>query len=176
MEPSHERSSEEWRTLSQDLVATGRRRGASLEDAEDRAQDAMLHLVRDQPDTTTAPSHAYAYQALRIANANEGRKRSRMSEIPRERIVALHDPENAVSFTEPQSEDVSERRILFMEMVDTVRDELGSDAMRMLLKSAAGYTEAEIEAERPDGSPTTGALRKKVARSVPQLTELLKGL
>jgi DNA-directed RNA polymerase specialized sigma24 family protein len=168
---------DQWRALTKQLVAVGRRRhGVPVQDAEDRAQDALLRLVRDDPDAATPPSPRYANQALRLAVADQARRDDRQMEVPRAARVSLDDSSVSSAAQQVASEDEVDSRFLFMEAVEDVRAIVGHDAVELLMKSAAGWTEAEIEAARSPGSPTAGALRKRVSRAIPELAARLNKL
>lgn len=172
----HEQADDGWRALTRQLVATGRRRGASLEDAEDRAQEAMLRLVRDD-QAVEPPPIKHAYRALQLANADALRRQTRKLEVPPNKRVSLHDADVAATIPEPCGEpDEVERRLAFAETLHEVQESVGNDALEMSLKTVAGWSEAEIEAARRPGQPSTGALRKRVFRAIPELTDRLKGL
>jgi len=173
----HEQADEGWRALTRQLVATGRRHGASLEDAEDRAQDAMLRLVRDDRAAVAAPPIQNAYRALQLANADASRKQSRKLEIPSRKQVSVDDPAAAVAIPDAHGDaEETERRLAFLETTNAVKAIVGEDALEQLIKLAAGWTDAEIDAERRPEQPSAGALRKRVFRAIPQLTDRLNRL
>jgi len=156
--------------LTKQLVATGRSRGATREDAEDEAQDALVRSVR-YDGLTEVPRPDYAGQALRLALADAARKRSRLKAVPLEKLLSYDDPANAALAESAVSnaEDL-QRRIEFMEKVEAMRSVLDDDAVEMTIKLMAGWTEAEIQAERSPSELSTGALRKQIFRALPQLT------
>jgi DNA-directed RNA polymerase specialized sigma24 family protein len=164
---------DQWRAISKELMAVARRRAASPQDAEDRTQDAILKLVRDDPDSPGVPSLPFAHQALKIVAFDEWRGKTRKLEVPEAVKVSLDDPlRNGAALAIPTDDDVADR-LLFLEMVEDVRSIVGDEAVEMLTKMAAGWTEAEIEDERAPGAPSTGALRKRVFRAMPRLTARL---
>lgn len=170
---SEHSANEQWLALTERLVATGRSRGASLEDAEDEAQEALARVVR-YDGVTQVPRPDYAGQALRLAHADAARKRARLKAIPAERQLSYDDPANA-ALAESASGDAEDiqRRVEFMESVEAVRSILSPDAVEMTMKLMAGWTEAEVQAERSPLRPSTGALRKQIFRALPELTEHL---
>lgn len=167
---------EPWRALTRQLVTSGLRRGESLPDAEDLAQDALVRLVRDDPTQAQhgVPSAAFAEQAFKIARSDELRRRMRKSEVPPKLRVARDDPTNTGAIAETITDpDAIHRRIELMELVNEVIGSLGAEEVEMVMKLAAGWTEEQVAAELPPGSPTTGALRKRVRRAIPSLTARL---
>lgn len=168
------RSIEPWRALTRQLVTSGLRRGESLQDAEDRAQDALVRLVRDDPERTqrAVPSAAFAHQALKLARVDELRRDTRISEVPSRLRVVLDDPTSAIAEPPTDADEIS-RRIEFMEIVDALCGIFRPEEVEMLMKQVAGWTEEQIAAALPPGSPTTGALRKRVRRAIPALAERL---
>jgi DNA-directed RNA polymerase specialized sigma24 family protein len=168
---------DQWRALTKQLVAVGRRRhGVSPDDVEDRAQDALLRLVRDDPQAASPPSPRYANQALKLAVADEARRDARQMEVPRNARISIDDPSASTAALQVASEDEVDSALLFMETVEDVLAIVGHDAVELSMKSAAGWTEAEIEAARSLDSPTAGALRKRVSRAIPELAARLDRL
>jgi hypothetical protein len=101
----------------------------------------------------------------------------RKLEIPPQKQISFDDPAVSVAIPDAYGDpEETERRLAFVEMTNAVRAIVGEDALEQLIKLAAGCTEAEIDAERRPGQPSTGALRKRVFRSLPQLTDRLNRL
>jgi DNA-directed RNA polymerase specialized sigma24 family protein len=169
----HETAADGWRALRRQLVASGRARGASPEDAEDRAQDAFVRLVREDASAERVPSPRNAGQALKLAEIDELRARGRLKAVPQAEVDSLDD-ESGRQIVDPSAEANFHRRLYFMDMVADVRSEVGDDVAEMAMKMMAGWTEAEVDANTPSGKPSTGALRKRLRRSLPQLAERLK--
>jgi predicted RNA polymerase sigma factor len=132
-----------------------------------------LRLAREHKGKGTLPTPSHAGQALRIAGIDEVRQRMRQKAVPRKTLISIDDEREGLKVEEAAAEDVAQQRLEFMEMVDAVIGDVGEDAAEMTMKFAAGWTEVEIDAARAPGSPTTGALRKRVIRARPQLAKRL---
>ncbi|MEJ7569165.1 MAG: hypothetical protein WKF41_12970 [Gaiellaceae bacterium] len=84
----------------------------------------------------------------------------------------MDDPTSAIAEPPTDADEIS-RRIEFMEIVDALCGIFRPEEVEMLMKQVAGWTEEQIAAALPPGSPTTGALRKRVRRAIPALAERL---
>lgn len=154
-------SADPWAELTAQLQRRGRAQGLTWEDAEDRAQEALIRLVKERP-TPDAPSiEVRAARAHRLAEVTEFRTRNLKRAVPPEALVHL-DREHASEI--PVEVDL-DARIRLSELIAAVVDLAGSEGMKFLLEGEAGYTEAESDERRSPNSPSTGALRKRLARA-----------
>jgi peptidoglycan/xylan/chitin deacetylase (PgdA/CDA1 family) len=156
--PSHEPEPaiEPWTELTRQLRRRAHRSGVSPEDAEDRAQDALLRLVKERPRAGAPPLEVRAARALQLAEIDELRRRGRQKEIPPEVRVDL----DAIDM---------EARLRLAELIAAVQEIAGPDAIKLLLEGQAGYTEAESNGRRRLGAAATGALRKRISRAAPEI-------
>lgn len=172
MEPERQVPAEAWAELTTQLVKTARAQGLSREDAEDRAQDALLRLAGERPRPNAPPIQVRAGRPLQLAVIDEARRRLRQKEVPRATMIEL----DAEELREVAVEDDLVRRLRFMEVVNAVRDTVGHDAVKLLMEGEAGYTEAESDSRRAANAPTTGALRKRISRAIPDIAERITDL
>lgn len=162
-EPSS--SIEPWAALTTQLRHRGKSHGLSREDAEDRAQDALVRVLKERPRRGAPTLEARAAQAHRLAEIDEFRRNGRQKEIPAEARVSL-DADDLPEI--PFSVDF-DARFRLAELITAVQETVGHDAIKLLLEGEAGYTEAESAARSAPGSPTTGALRKRISRAAPEI-------
>jgi hypothetical protein len=165
--PSHgpEPAIEPWTDLTGQLRRRARKAGVSPEDAEDRAQDALLRLVKERPRTDAPPLDVRAGRALQLAEIDERRRRGRQKEIPSDKRVDL----DASELREVPVEIDMEARLRLAELIAAVQEIAGPDAIKLLLESQAGYTEAESNGRRRPGAVPTSALRKRISRAAPEI-------
>src|SRR6266545_4034815 len=135
LSPSHEPEPaiEPWTDLTRQLRRRTHKAGVSPEDAEDRAQDALLRLVKERPRAGAPPLEVRAARALQLAEID------------------------------------MEARLRLAELIAAVQEIAGPDAIKLLLESQAGYTEAESNGRRRPGAVATGALRKRISRAAPEI-------
>jgi DNA-directed RNA polymerase specialized sigma24 family protein len=158
-------SPQPWAALSARLVRTAKGKGLSPEDAEDCAQEALTRLIREKPNDDAPELDVRAGAALKLAIVDERRRATRQKEIPPAvRIDIDGDEANEV----PDDVDPGER-LWMMEMVADVLDLVGPDVVRLVFEGEAGYTETESSDRAPAGSPSTGALRKRLSRALPDI-------
>jgi DNA-directed RNA polymerase specialized sigma24 family protein len=153
-------------------VRTAKGKGLSVEDAEDCAQEALIRLVREKPRGDAPALGVRAGAALKLAIIDERRRASRKSEIPTGMRTDIDDDEAhaAADHVDPAA------RLRFMEMIEGVLDLVGPDVVRLLLEGEAGYTEIESADRAPAGSASTGALRKRLSRAVPEIAKKITDL
>jgi hypothetical protein len=154
-------AAEPWAELTAQLQRRGRAKGLTREDAEDRAQEALIRLVKERPAPDAPPVEMRAARAHRLAEITEFRARNLRSAVPAEALIHL-DRDNAPEI--PVELDL-DARIRLSELIEAVVDLVGADGMKLLLEGEAGYTEAESDQRRRPDSPSTGALRKRLARA-----------
>lgn len=156
---------EPWAALTTQLRRRGKNHGLSREDAEDRAQDALIRMLKERPRPGAPAIEARAARAHALAEVDEFRRNSREKEIPAEARVSLH----ADDLPEiPFSVDF-DARFRLAELITAVHETVGHDAIKLLIEGEAGYTEAESAARSAAGNPTTGALRKRISRAAPEI-------
>ncbi len=165
--PSHEPEPaiEPWTDLTHQLRHRAHRAGVSPEDAEDRAQDALLRLVKERPRVGAPPLEVRAARALQLAEIDEQRRRGRQKEIPPYARVDL----DAIEPREVPVEIDMDARLRLAELIAAVQEIAGPDAIKLLLESQAGYTETESNGRRRPGAAATGALRKRISRAAPEI-------
>lgn len=165
--PAHEPEPaiEPWTDLTGQLRRRARKAGVSPEDADDRAQDALLRLVNERPRVGAPPLEVRAARALQLAEIDEQRRRGRQNEIPPDARVDL----DAIELREVPVEIDMEARLRLAELIAAVQEIAGLDAIKLLLESQAGYTEAESNGRRRPGAAATGALRKRISRAAPEI-------
>lgn len=156
---------EPWTDLTHRLRRRARRTGVSPEDAEDRAQDALLRLVKERPRIGAPPLEVRAARALQLAEIDEQRRRGRRKEIPPDARVEM----DATETREMPVEIDMEARLRLAELIDAIQEIAGPDAIKLLLESQAGYTEAESNGRRRPGAAATAALRKRISRAAPEI-------
>lgn len=154
-------AAEPWAELTAQLHRRGRAQGLTREDAEDRAQEALIRLVKERPSSDAPPVEVRAARAHRLAEITEFRTRNRRRGVPPEALVYVDDartPELPVDID-------LDARLRLSELIGAVVNLVGADGMKLLLEGEAGYTEAESDKRRNPTSPSTGALRKRLARA-----------
>lgn len=172
MEPEPHPASEPWAVVLDQLVKSGRRQGLTREDADDRAQDALLRLIKERPRPGAPPVEVRAGRTLRLAITDEARRRSRKGEVPQQRKVAL----DAYELQDVPADVDLDRRLRFMEAVRGVHELVGHDVVRLLMEGQAGYTEAESDTRRGLDAPSTGSLRKRISRALPEIADRITDL
>lgn len=126
-------------------------------DVEDVTQEALLRLVREQPDESAPSLVVRGFVALRQAKVDYVRRRNRAKEPP---LALLED------HAEVGSED-AELRLL--ELEETLRHEVGADALEVARARQVGMTEAEL-ASQPGWTPQrAGAARRRLKRAADRL-------
>ena len=154
-------AAEPWAELTAQLQRRGRAQGLTREDAEDRAQEALIRLVKERPGSDAPPVEVRAARAHKLAEITEFRTRTRRRGVPPEALVYVDDER----VPELPAEIDLDARLRLSELIGAVVDLVGADGMKLLLEGEAGYTEAESDKRRSPTSPSTGALRKRLARA-----------
>lgn len=132
----------------------------------------MLRMIKERPRPGVPPIEVRAGHSLRLAITDETRRRSRKGEVPETKKVAL----DAYELLEVPAEVDLDRRLRFMEAVRGVHELVGLDGVRLLMEGQAGYTEAESDTRRAVGDPSTGALRKRISRALPDIADRITDL
>ena len=133
-EPESEPAIEPWTDLTGQLRRRARKAGVSPEDAEDRAQDALLRLVKERPRVDAPPLEVRAARALQLAEIDEQRRRGRQKEIPPDARVDLE----AIELREVPVEIDMEARLRLAELIAAVQEIAGRGAIKRLLEGQAG--------------------------------------
>ena len=126
-------------------------------------QHGQTCIPEHLPGDATQGPFAEAATAVGTQHQQVGMEAVRLFEQSLARIVAGQLLRAGVDAT-PVEVDL-DARIRLSELIGTVVDLVGADGMKLLLEGEAGYTEAESDERRHPGSPSTGALRKRLARA-----------
>lgn len=163
---------ESWAELTVQLRRRGRRNRLSVEDAEDRAQEALVRMLRERPRHDAPPPEVRAARAYRLAEIDEFRRTSRQKEIPPEAQVSLDAAEALGAPVEVNFE----ARLRLAEVIAAVQEAAGLDVLTLLFEAEAGYTEAESQERRAPDVPSAGALRKRISRAAPEIARIINDL
>lgn len=131
-------------------------------DVEDVTQDALLKLVREKPNEGSPPLVVRGFVALRQAKVDYVRRRKRAKQPP---LEVLDDQAEVARL------DVELR---LLELEETVRHEVGGDALEVARARQVGMTEAELAGQPGWTSQRAGAARRRLKRGADRLrAELL---
>jgi hypothetical protein len=165
-------SVEPWATLTTQLRRRGRKRGLTAEDAEDRAQEALIRMLKEPTRRSAPPAEVRAARAHRLAEIDEFRRSTRDKEIPLEVRLSFDADEVAQVPVEVDFD----ARLRLAEVIAAVQETVGHDAIKLLFEGEAGYTEAESNERRATGGPSSGALRKRISRATPEIVRIIHDL
>lgn len=133
---------EELRALSADLTRAAGRGSVHVPvpDREDVAQEALLKLVQERPKETAPPLRVRAFAALRNAQVDYLRKKTRAKEP----VLLAVENMDGISCEDPE--------IRLAELRQVIEQLAGADALEIAEARMIGETEAEV-GTRPGWTP-----------------------
>jgi len=151
-----EPSRDELRQLRADLLhgATRGRLYVPSADAEDVTQQALMKVVREPPHDDAPPLIVRGRAALKRAKVDYLRKRTRVSE------PVVQPLETAADI------GAIDARILLVELEETLRREVGPDALEYAKARQDGLTEKDLAQQLGWTPQRAGAARKRLSRAI----------
>jgi hypothetical protein len=146
-------------------VRRARRGGMSFADAEDRAQDAALLLLKEKPRAGAPPFAIRAARAFKTAEIDDHRRNTRKKRVPAEKLEWL----DSEDFAEQAVEVDLDARLRMAELAAEVSEEIGKDGIKYLLEQQAGYTDADCEQRLQPGEATPRTIRRRLNRAAPTI-------